>query len=172
MILNKSLVAPQPFEKHLLNRKRKVSWAKRAGFTALMLTSMVDMFSMLVVFLLQTFSTSPEILVTKGVELPNSTTQAMIKEAPVVAMAKDGILYLDQKPLGTFSEVIKNPKKLSVGLNVIKTSWATRYPDRPFPGEINLQADENIKSPVVAKIMALISASQFESIQLSVVGIR
>ena len=62
MILNQSLVAADGFEKHLINRKRKRNWGmKAAGFT-LMLTSMVDMFSMLVVFLLQTFSSSPEML--------------------------------------------------------------------------------------------------------------
>ena len=61
---------------------------------------MVDMFSMLVVFLLQTFSSSPEILVTKGVELPISTTPSMVREAPVLAMSRDGSLYLDQKLVG------------------------------------------------------------------------
>ncbi len=56
MILNQSMVASDAFEKHLVNRRRKKNWGlKAAGFT-LMLTSMVDMFSMLVVFLLQTFS--------------------------------------------------------------------------------------------------------------------
>jgi hypothetical protein len=64
MRISTSLVQSSAFEKHLVNRRRKRSWAlKAAGFT-LMLTSMVDMFSMLVVFLLQTFSSSPEILIT------------------------------------------------------------------------------------------------------------
>ena len=97
MRLNSSLVAADAFEKHLISRKRKSSWGKKAAVYALMLTSMVDMFSMLVVFLLQTFSTSPEILINKGLSLPDSLTSSEVKEAPVLALAKDGNIYLDQK---------------------------------------------------------------------------
>ena len=112
MRLNTSLVAADAFEKHLISRKRKSSWGKKAAVYALMLTSMVDMFSMLVVFLLQTFSTSPEILINKGLSLPDSITSSQVKEAPVLALSKDGNLYLDQKLVGLTNKVVKNPKSL------------------------------------------------------------
>lgn len=169
MILNQSLVAADPFEKHLINRKRKKNWAlKAAGFT-LMLTSMVDMFSMLVVFLLQTFSSSPEILVTKGVELPNSITPSMVKEAPVLALSRDGNLYLDQKLVGKTADIARKPDELMNKLNVIKKNWANSH-TTPFTGEINLQADREIKSTIVAKIMGILTSGQFQSIELAVVG--
>lgn len=171
MILNQSMVAADAFEKHLVNRKRKKNWGlKAAGFT-LMLTSMVDMFSMLVVFLLQTFSSSPEILVTKGVELPNSTTPSLVKEAPVLAISRDGNLYLDQQLVGPTEKVAKKPDELLQKLNKIKKTWASSH-TTPFTGEINLQADKDIKSTDVAEIMAILTSSQFQSIQLAVVGHR
>lgn len=171
MILNQSMVAADAFEKHLINRKRKRNFAlKAAGFT-LMLTSMVDMFSMLVVFLLQTFSSSPEILVTKGVELPTSITPNQVKEAPVIALSKDGNLYLDQKLVGETAKVSKSPDMLLNKLNVIKKSWASSHTS-PFTGEINLQADREIKSTTVALIMGVLTSSQFHSIELAVVGQR
>lgn len=171
MILNKSMVAADAFEKHLVNRKRKKHWGlKAAGFT-LMLTSMVDMFSMLVVFLLQTFSSSPEILVMKGMELPNSVTPSVVKEAPVLAISKDGNIYLDQQMVGPTDMVAKKPNELLQKLNKIKKTWAASH-TTPFTGEINLQADKEIKSTVVAQIMAVLTSSQFQSIQLAVVGHR
>lgn len=171
MILNQSMVAADAFEKHLINRKRKKHWGlKAAGFT-LMLTSMVDMFSMLVVFLLQTFSSSPEILVTKGVELPNSITPSQVREAPVLAISSDGNLYLDQDIVGKTEDIAKKPNGLLKKLNVIKKNWAKSHTS-PFTGEINLQADKEIKSTVVAQIMGILTNSQFQSIELAVVGHR
>lgn len=172
MILNKSLVASDAFEKHLVSRKRKNSWGKKAAVYALMLTSMVDMFSMLVVFLLQTFSTSPEIMINKGLTLPNSITAAQVKEAPVLAINKDGNLYLDQKLVGVTKKIVRNPNSLMKQLNVIKNSWADKHAGVPFPGEINLQADKEVPSTVVSQVMGVLTAGQFHSIELAVIGLR
>lgn len=169
MRLNSSLVESDAFEKHLVNRRRKKGWGlKAAGFT-LMLTSMVDMFSMLVVFLLQTFSSSPEILITKGVELPNSMTSDIVIEAPVLSIAKDGNLYLDQKLVGPTKKVMQHPDELLTKLNLIKNSWSKSH-SAPFPGEINLQADKDVPSTTVSQVMGVLTSGQFQSIQLAVIG--
>ncbi|MBT4790972.1 MAG: biopolymer transporter ExbD [Halobacteriovoraceae bacterium] len=172
MKLNSSLVAADAFEKHLINRNRKKSWGKKAAVYALMLTSMVDMFSMLVVFLLQTFSTSPEIMLSKGVILPNSLTASQVKEAPVLAISKDGNLYLDQLLVGVATKVVTNPTKLINQLNQIKNSWAKNHVGIPFPGEVNLQADKEVSSVLVSQVMAILTSGQFQAIQLAVMGIR
>jgi biopolymer transport protein ExbD len=172
MRLNTSLVAADAFEKHLISRKRKNSWGKKAAVYALMLTSMVDMFSMLVVFLLQTFSTSPEILINKGLSLPDSLTSSQVKEAPVLALSKDGNLYLDQKLVGLTNKVVKNPKSLMNKLNTIKNDWGKTHAGLPFPGEINLQADKEIPSTVVSQVMGILTTGEFSAIQLAVMGIR
>lgn len=172
MRLNQTIVGADPFEKHLIKRKRKKSWGKKAAAYTLMLTSMVDMFSMLVVFLLQTFSTSPEILINKGLSLPDSLTAAQVKEAPVLAIAKDGQLYLDQKLLGKVKTILKRPQILMKGLNIIKNNWAKNHAGTPFPGEINLQADRDISSTIVSQVMGLLTSGQFQAIQLAVIGTR
>ena len=172
MRLNNTLVGADAFEKHLINRKRKKSWGKKAAVYALMLTSMVDMFSMLVVFLLQTFSTSPEILINKGVNLPDSLTAAQVIEAPVLAIAKDGNLYLDQKLVCEVKNVVKSPESLMKKLNDIKASWAKSHAGTPFPGEINLQADKETPSTVVSQVMGILTTGDFQAIQLAVIGLR
>ena len=172
MRLNSSLVASDAFEKHLISRKRKKSWGKRAAVYALMLTSMVDMFSMLVVFLLQTFSTSPEILINKGVVLPDSITAAQVKEAPVLAIASDGNLYLDQKLVGKTKSVLKKPNGLLDQLSNIKNDWGKLHAGLPFPGEINLQADKEVPSTVVSQVMGILTNGEFQAIQLAVIGLK
>lgn len=172
MRLNQSLVAADGFEKHLVNRKRKKMWGMRAAGFTLMLTSMVDMFSMLVVFLLQTFSSSPEILITKGLELPDSITPSIVKEAPVLAISIDGNLYLDQKLVGMTKNITKNPKKLMQMLEDIKNHWAVSHAGAAFPGEINLQADKEVASTTVSQVMGVLTGGQFHSIQLAVIGHR
>lgn len=172
MRLNQSLVTADPFEKHLIKRKRKGNWKKKAAIGALMLTSMVDMFSMLVVFLLQTFSTSPEILINKGVTLPDSVTATEVREAPVLAVAKDGNLYLDQKIVGEVKKVLRAPKKLMNQLHDIKQTWGKTHAGQPFPGEINLQADKEVPSTTVSQIMGILTTGEFSTIKLAVIGLR
>lgn len=172
MRLNSSLVGADAFEKHLISRKRKTSWGKKAAVYALMLTSMVDMFSMLVVFLLQTFSTSPEILINKGLSLPDSITSSQVREAPVLALSIDGNLYLDQKLVGLTKNVVKKPNLLMSKLNSIKNNWAKNHEGLAFPGEINLQADKDISSTTVSQVMGILTTGEFSAIQLAVMGIR
>ncbi len=78
------------FQKHLLKRTQKKGVRRRILIATLTLTSMVDMFSLLVIFLLQTFSTSPElVMVTKGVTLPAAVTGRELNDAPVLSLTAD-----------------------------------------------------------------------------------
>lgn len=169
MRLNQSIVAANPFEKHLINRRRKKSKGMRSPQFTLMLTSMVDMFSMLVIFLLQTFSNSPEIATLKGMQLPNSITGSIVKEAPVLAISRDGNLYLDQKLVGKTADVTRSPEELLKKLNLIKKGWVAKHTEA-FSGDINLQADREVESTTVSMVMGILTTSQFQSIQLAVVG--
>jgi len=167
--LNQSIVAANPFEKHLINRRRKKGKGMRSPQFTLMLTSMVDMFSMLVIFLLQTFSNSPEISILRGMQLPNSVTSAIVREAPVLAISKDGNLYLDQKLVGKTGDISRKPDELLNKLNYIKKGWVSSHTSA-FTGDINLQADREVESTTVSMVMAILTTSQFQSIQLAVVG--
>lgn len=169
MRLNQSIVAANPFEKHLINRRRKRGWGRKSTGFNLMLTSMVDMFSMLVVFLLQTFSSTPEVLILRGMELPNSITAAIVREAPVLAISRDGNLYLDQKLVGKTSDITTKPDVLLNKLNTIKKGWVTSHKS-DFTGDINLQADREVQSTTVSMVMGVLTTSQFQSIQLAVIG--
>ena len=59
---------------------------KKSGYAELNLTSMVDMLTILVVFLLQTFSASGELLsVQKNIVLPEAQNFKDLEQAPIIA---------------------------------------------------------------------------------------
>lgn len=78
------------FRYHHILRKRKT---KRAVVALLSLTAMVDMFTVLVIFLLQNFSGEQQMLqLHKDIELPKAKTIKELKPAFVVTVGKTEVL--------------------------------------------------------------------------------
>ncbi len=158
------------FERHLIARKHQKQGRKRAMLLALNLTAMVDMFSLLVIFLLQTFSTSPEMLVmAKDVVLPQASTGSEIQDAPVLSLSGDQV-YLDQKPVGRTQELLRDPAPLMERLAKLREGWQKAHPGQKFPGEINLQAHRELPSVTVSQFMAMLPSQAYGSIQLVVMA--
>lgn len=163
-------LGPKTFSRHLVARAHAKKSRKKLIMASLSLTSMVDMFSLLVIFLLQTFSTSPELLVvSKGVELPTAATGAEIKDAPILSIAVDGV-YLDQKLVGPTEELIKDPAPLMEKLGVLRDNWLKAHPDQKFNGELNLQAHRDLPSTYISRFMGFLPSQHYSSIQLVVMG--
>src|SRR5438445_11605148 len=76
-------------------------------YAELNLTSMVDMLTILVVFLLQTFSASGELLVvSKNIVLPEASNFKDLERAPVIGVSKDSVT-LDGRPVADAAELNK-----------------------------------------------------------------
>jgi biopolymer transport protein ExbD len=172
MQVGSSTLIPKTFQKHLIARQHAKKKSKKTMLLALSLTSMVDMFSLLVIFLLQTFSTSPEMLmVSKNVTLPTASSGREIVDAPVLSIAQDGI-YLDQKLVGNVDQVLKNPDDLMERLKNLRELWQKSHPNEKFKGEMNLQAHRDTPSTVVSQVMGMLPAQNYQSIQLVVMAGR
>src|SRR5258705_7903241 len=77
----------------------------RSVYAELNLTSMVDMLTILVVFLLQTFSASGELLtVQKNIVLPEAQNFTDLEQAPIIAVSKDSVT-LDGRPVADAGEL-------------------------------------------------------------------
>lgn len=156
------------FNKHLVARAHSKRKTRKSILLALSLTSMVDMFSLLVIFLLQTFSTSPEMLmVSKEVRLPTAQSGRELLDAPVLAVTKDGV-FLDQKLVGPVNQVLESPDNFMDRLKNLRELWQKTHPEQKFKGEMNFQAHREISSVVVAKIMGMLPTQNYDSIQLIV----
>jgi biopolymer transport protein ExbD len=162
-------LADAPFLHHLSRRARKRKGAKKNLIVGLTLTSMVDMFSLLVIFLLQTFSASPELLVGKGILLPSAVSAAEIKDALMIAISPDGV-FLDQKRIGDLKPLLHDPAPLMSALEDHKNLWMRSHPAETFKGEITIQADRSTSSLVMSQFMSMLPSQNYGSMQLAVIS--
>ncbi len=158
------------FHKHLVNRANQKKVKRRNSLAGLTLTSMVDMFSLLVIFLLQTFSTAPKLgSVAKGIVLPAAYSGKPLIDAPTLALTQADV-YLDQKPIGTLEAILKDPSPLLTNLNLTREKWLAIHPGETFRGKISFQAHKDLPSTIVSQFMALLPSQNYSSVQMAVVA--
>lgn len=93
--------------------------ARRAGVAGLMLTSLVDAFSILVIFLIMNNATSSESLnIGKKVQLPAVTEGGLIQEG-INVRVEDGRIFIEEKPVDKGS-LISTLKSLNQNATVAK----------------------------------------------------
>lgn len=94
-----------PGEMFRHNRVLKRSSKKREVTATLSLTAMVDMFTVLVIFLLQNYSATGEVIfIPKDVTLPKAAQTKELKPAVVVTISSKEVL-IDKNPIVTFEQV-------------------------------------------------------------------
>lgn len=97
-------------------RRGKSKGGKRSAVAVLQLTAMVDMFTVLVVFLLQNYATTNEILpLPDAVQLPTAQTVKELKPSNVVVLTDDTV-QLNSTKVATFNEVKEAEDWLIVNL--------------------------------------------------------
>lgn len=95
----------KPGERHRYHKILSRRKGKRAVTAILSLTAMVDMFTVLVIFLLQNYNTTGEILyIPKEVTLPKAARVNELKPAVVVTVSSKEVL-IDRTQVATFAEV-------------------------------------------------------------------
>ena len=85
------------------SRRGHMSSSKKSLVVVLSLTAMVDMFTVLAVFLLQNYRVE-EIQLKKSVPLPEATAVKKLKPAHVVVVTQEEI-FLDDTPVARFETV-------------------------------------------------------------------
>ncbi len=139
-------------------RKRKFGEDKKEEDFQLPLTSMIDMFSMLVIFLIMNFSSTGEIFfISKGVKLPETKFAANLQSKPLLSISGDKV-FLDAKnvgsnPLSLIEDDLTNMPQLKDALRRIKAFEQSVNPNKPFKGEVNVQADEKTQIVYIKRVM-------------------
>ncbi len=158
------------FNRHLIKQSLRSKKGKKVLVAGLMLTSMVDMFSLLVIFLLQSFSNSPQVIeIKKGITLPAALSAGITVDAPVLAVSATEVV-LDQKKIGVTSEVLRDPAEMIRILQELRGRWVQAHPTEKFVGEIHLQADRLLSAPLISEFMSILNSQSYTSIQLAVVA--
>lgn len=142
--------------RHLIHERRN----KKKSFH-LNLAPMVDMFSILVIYLIMNFSTSGEVFfISKEVNMPKAAKGLPMQSFPLVSLIGDKITFDAENVEGgaLYVEEVNDQKvpKLRSVLNKIKLIEVEIGGDKNFKGQINLQADENASVENVKKVMRVL----------------
>jgi len=152
--------------------------ARRASGTAstfLTLTSLVDLFTNLVLFLLYNFSAEGSTIPSaERLKLPESVTQQRA-ETTVTIMVTQADIFLGGKRITDTDSVMKTDELLIPDLKKeldfeAKRGryFATLTPDKPFEGRITILGDKHIPFRLLEKVMFTCSQAEFGQIDLGV----
>lgn len=148
---------------------------KRNVQVSLKLTSMIDMFTILLVFLLKSFSAEGQIVtISPDLRLPESTAQKSPEPASTIAITDEWVL-LDGDQIVTVKEVMSLNKLLipglATGLENLKTVSETvgqMTMDMGFTGKISIQGDKEIPYQLLKKVMFTCGQIGYNDILLTV----
>lgn len=138
----------------------KIKRHNRSKEVALKLTSMIDMFTILLVFLLKSYSAEGQIMsVSPDLNLPESTAQKAPQTTSIIAITEESIL-LDGKMLTTVNDVMNNkglmiPELLTElqKLKNLSERVGELSSDIGFTGKISIQGDRELPYLIIKKIM-------------------
>jgi biopolymer transport protein ExbD len=153
---------------------KKFARSKKDGYASLMLTSLVDMFTIIVIFLLMNFSANGEVLyMSKDIKLPNAYHGAQLERAPVISISPEAVTF-DGRQVAATDELMRgdvlNVPALEDALREERRRYETTHaqdPEHPFRGLVNVQADRKIPFKVVKRIMFACNQSGFGNINFA-----
>jgi biopolymer transport protein ExbB/TolQ/biopolymer transport protein ExbD len=181
--VRKPITSPAPHLMHhlMVGKKKGGHGHKKSTFASLQLTPMIDMFIVVLIFLLMTFSASGEILfVTKDIKLPFADKVEKLDRAPVIAVSfpegdpAGGVVTLDGSEVSTARELREDDSpdwkiaKLTEQLEVKKHNWKLTNPDKQFPGEVIVQADQNVDFKIIKKVMYSCGLAGYSNVHFAV----
>ncbi len=133
---------------------------KRVLALDLLLTALIDAFSILVIFLLMSFSSTGDLLfLTKNQELPQAALGEILERNPVVKIDETKI-YLEDKEV--------NAEGLIAGLIEARKKHAEIHPGVEYPGIVTIQADRRVKYEFLNQIVLAASHAGFSDIRFAV----
>ena len=136
--------------------------SKREVNAELLLTALIDAFSILVIFLLMSFSSTGDLLfISKDTELPKAAKTEVLERNPVVKL-EDGKLYVEDKEI-TQDQLIGE-------LIALRKQFAETRPNEEYPGILTVQADRRVKYEVLNQLVLGASAAGFGDIRFAVIA--
>ncbi|MBL7555466.1 MAG: biopolymer transporter ExbD [Bdellovibrionaceae bacterium] len=135
---------------------------KKSLAADLLLTALIDAFSILVIFLLMNFSSNGEILfMKKDMELPKAALGDVLERNPVIKV-EDGKVFLEEKMLtaeGLIAELLELRKNFK----------ATHPAGEEMPNTITVQADRRTKYEALNQIVLACAHAGFSDLKFAVI---
>jgi biopolymer transport protein ExbD len=153
---------------------RRNRGGRRSMFAELNLTSMVDMLTILVVFLLQTFTVSGELSVSRDIRLPDARNHDDVAQAPIVAVSRQ-VVTLNGAPVADTATLLQGESadwrlaELHDQLVMLKNNYQLLHPDpQDFKGQLLVQADQQVDFKALKKVLYTCSLAGYHNISFAV----
>jgi len=161
-----------------MRRKRSRGVKIRSVHTPLRLTSMMDILTVLLLFLLKGFVVEGEALTpVPGVDLPESSSDATPRASIVIAIFDDAVL-MDGEAVVTISAAVATNDlfidalgaRLDAARETVTEIARRRGSEEEFEGNVSIQGDREIDFSILQRVMYTCSMSGYENISLAVIG--
>jgi biopolymer transport protein ExbD len=150
---------------------------KRSGYSDLLITPLVDMFVIIVLFLIANFSATGEVLMmTKDIELPEAVNVKEVEMVPVVMVsAKEvtvsGTVVARVEDLGKdeylnipqLEEKLRDMKKQYEDLHAMAKDDANT-----FKGDVNIQGHKDVEFSIIKRVMFSCATAGYGNINFAV----
>jgi len=154
---------------------------KKGMMMPLNLTAMVDMFTTIVIFLLQSFSASGDLMfIQKDLVLPNATQAIPLEEqGPVVTLFHNEVLISGEKLVSLEELDDTEPgipmlqerlTKIREREEAIKNKYGTADPTKPYDGHMIVQADAATDFELVRRTIFAMNMAGWIHIQFAVLN--
>jgi biopolymer transport protein ExbD len=148
---------------------------RKSLYEALNLVAYIDMMTMLVIFLLMSFSASGEILfVQKNITLPDAQNWTDLERAPVIAISQE-VVTLDGSQIATMDQLMQDnttgdfkiPELFDL-LTTYKNNYKLLHPTEPFNGIAIVQSDRNVEFKALRKVMFTAQVAGYNNVNFAV----
>lgn len=134
---------------------------KRQVAADLLLTALIDAFSILVIFLLMNFSSTGEILmIGKNQELPKAHLADVLERNPVIKVDNSQIFVEDKAVTAS---------TITAELLELRKKYQELHPGEEFPGIATIQADRRVKYDLLNQIILGMNQAGYSDIKFAVV---
>lgn len=153
---------------------RGIGKGQRDVNSDLNLVPMIDIFVLLVIFLIQQFSADGDLLfMTDRIKMPEAANYDQLMRAPVIQISPDDIA-LEGEMIARISDIegqeLWNIPKLEEVLRDQKKAFETLNTSEEFKGDINIQADVNVPFKVLKKVMYSANQAGYFNINFAVIA--
>jgi biopolymer transport protein ExbD len=152
---------------------------KKSTFADLLITPLVDMFIIIVLFLIANFSATGEVLMmTKDIVLPEAVNVQEVQMVPVVMISNDQVVVSgnlvgrvedlareDYLNIPALEEKLRDMKKQHEDLRALAGDA------EGFKGDINIQANKEVQFRIIKRVMYSCATAGYHNINFAVLTV-
>ena len=148
---------------------------RKSLYENLNLVAYIDMMTMLVIFLLMSFSATGEILfVQKNIVLPEAQNWTDLERAPAIDISAD-VVTLNGQQVATMDQLVQDNAgadykitELHDQLVTLKNNYKLLHPTEEFNGIAIIQADKAVEFKALRKVMFTAQVAGYNNVNFAV----